>query len=70
MNTVGQPESNTQGKVIRFLRDVLGYTYLGNWKDRSNNRNIERELLKAWLARQGHDTNLIGKASTMLLMSN
>ena len=61
-NAVGQPELNTQWKVIAFLRDVLGYTYLGNWKDRSNNLNIERELLEAWLAHQGHDTNLIVKA--------
>ena len=62
MNAVGQPEFSTQGKVIAFLRDTLDYIYLGNWKDRSNNRNIERELLEDWLAHQGHETNLIGKA--------
>ena len=62
MNTVGQPEITTQGKVIAFLRDALGYTYLGNWKDRANNRNIERELVEDWLVRQGHDDNLIAKA--------
>ena len=62
MNTVGQPEFATQGKVIAFLRDVLGYTYLGNWKDRPNNRSIESGLLSDWLAGQGHDASLIGKA--------
>ena len=62
MNGVGQPEFTTQEKVIAFLRDVLGYTYLGNWKDRANNRNIERELVEDWLVRQGHDENLIAKA--------
>ena len=66
MNTVGQPEFTTQGKVIAFLRDVLGYVYLGNWKDRANNRNIEREFVEDWLASQGHDDNLIGKALSEL----
>ena len=59
MSTVGQPEFTTQEKVIAFLRDALGYTYLGNWKDRANNRNIEREFVEDWLAGQGHDDNLI-----------
>ena len=62
MDTVGQPEFTTQGKVIAFLRDVLGYVYLGNWKDRANNRNIEREFVEDWLASQEHDDNLIAKA--------
>ena len=61
MSAVGQPEFTTQGKVIAFLRDALGYTYSGNWKDRANNRNIEREFVQDWLASQGHDANLIGK---------
>ena len=62
MNAVGQPEFTTQGKVIAFLRDTLGYIYLGNWKDRANNRNIEREFVEDWLASRGHDDNLIAKA--------
>ena len=61
MSPVGQPEFTTQGKVIAFLRDALGYTYLGNWKDRTNNRNIEREFVEDWLASQGHDDNLIAR---------
>ena len=60
-NTVGQPKITTQGKVIAFLRDALGYTYLGNWKDRANNRNIEREFVEDWLASQRHDDNLIAR---------
>ena len=59
MNTVGQPEFTTQKKVIAFLRDAMGYTYLGNWKDRENNRNIERDFVEDWLTSQGHDDNLI-----------
>ena len=61
MNTVGQPEFNTQGNVVDFMRDALGYDYLGNWTNRPNNRNIEREYLTDRLAGQGHDASIIGK---------
>ena len=37
--------------------------YLGNWKDRANNRNIERGYVKDWLASQGHDDNLDRKSA-------
>ena len=62
MSTVGQSEFTTQTKVIAFLRDVLGYFYLGNWKERANNSNIEREFVEDWLSSQGHDDNLIKRA--------
>ena len=45
MNTVGQREILTQQRVLAFFRDSRGYTYLGDWQDRPNNRNIESDLL-------------------------
>ena len=48
MNTVGQREILTQQRVLAFFRDFLGYTYLGDWQDRPNNRNIESDLLTDW----------------------
>ena len=47
MSAVGEREICTQQRVVEFFRDALGYTYLGNWKDRAHNRNIENELLAA-----------------------
>ena len=44
-----QPESATQGRVIELFRETLGYDYLGNWKDRDGNRNVEEALLRAFL---------------------
>ena len=41
MNTIGQREFLTQRRVISFFQLVLGYNSLGNWKDRTGNRNIE-----------------------------
>ena len=53
MSTVGQKERKTQQRVVKLFRDTLGYSYLGNWEDREENRNIEPERLRAWLEKQG-----------------
>ena len=66
MPVVGDLEVTAQKRVISFFRDHLGYRYLGNWRDRSNNRNIEAELVTRFLKRQGHDPALIAKARDRL----
>ena len=62
MTSVGALEIQTQRDVIRHFRDHLGYTYLGNWHERDNNRNIEAEFLTRFLKCQGHSRVLITKA--------
>jgi type I restriction enzyme R subunit len=62
MSTVGQKERATQNRVIKLLQKSLGYKYLGNWEERSSNRNIEEEYLRSFLKRQGYSKTLIGKA--------
>ncbi len=62
MTTVGELERETQRRVIQHFRDHLGYTFLGNWHERANNRNIETELLTRFLKRQDHTPALITKA--------
>ena len=67
MNTVGEREIRTQERVIAFFRDALGYTYLGNWQDNSEeNSNILPEDLADWLRRQGYDNDIIAKALDQL----
>jgi len=61
MSTVGQREIRTQQRVIRFCRDELGYSYLGHWKDRPDNRNIEESLLTDWLKGRGRSDRIIKK---------
>ena len=59
--SVGQVEKRTQARVVKLFREKLRYDYLGNWIDREDNRNIEPELIRAFLKKQGHDDSLIGK---------
>lgn len=61
-SNVGQREIHTQRGVIDFLRDTLGYRYLGNWTDRPDNSSIEPDVLRDWLRRRGHEDRLIDKA--------
>lgn len=42
MATVGQIERITQNRMVELFKDQLGYRYLGNWEDRENNSNIEK----------------------------
>ena len=63
MNTVGQAERPVQDDVVSFFHDKLGYGYLGNWKDRPDNRNIEEGYLRAFLKeKQGYESGLINRA--------
>ena len=62
MTAVGEREARTQRRVVGFFRDALGYDYLGHWRDRPGNGNVEKELLAGWLRRQGHDEGIIAKA--------
>ena len=66
MNTVGQREIFTQQKVISLFKDALGYEFLGNWKGRFENSNVEEEILKGWLQRQGHSPKLIERVLVQL----
>jgi type I restriction enzyme R subunit len=61
VSTVGQRERITQNRVVKLFQTHLGYTYLGNWEHRPNNRNIEPDQLRPWLARQGVSAPLIDK---------
>jgi type I restriction enzyme R subunit len=66
VNKVGQIEKRTQQRVVKLFRDTLGYDYLGNWTDRIGNRNVEPDLLTAWLKKRGVDEALITRALHLL----
>ncbi len=62
MSKIGQRERATQDRVVRLFRQQLKYEYFGNWEERLDNRNIEPDLLKAFLKRSGYADNIIAKA--------
>ncbi len=66
MSKVGQQERATQIRVVNLFRDQLGYDYLGHWKDRHGNANIEENLVRAYLEEQGYDDALIDRALYLL----
>jgi type I restriction enzyme, R subunit len=58
----GKPEIATQDRVRALFCDRLDYAYLGFWKDRAGNSNIEEGLLTANLKRRGYSPALIAGA--------
>lgn len=59
---VGKSERATQNRVVKLLRDELGYRYLGNWEDRENNSNIDEKILSEYLEKAGYSEAHISKA--------
>ena len=62
MSQVGQRERATQTRVVRLFREQLGYHYLGDWQEQERSSPIEKNLLTAWLKRQGVSDTLINRA--------
>lgn len=62
MSKVGQKEILTQKRLVRLLKDTLNYAYLGDWRDRPDNDNVEQDLLRTWLKRQGYSAKIIDRA--------
>ena len=63
MSQVGERERLTQNRTINFFQKKLHWQYLGNWKDREGNSNIEEHHLRSFLKdRQGYAEDLIRKA--------
>jgi type I restriction enzyme R subunit len=62
MTTVGQIELLTQKRVISLFQNKLHYKYLGNWEDRENNTNIEKDILRKYLSDRGYNKSLIDQA--------
>ena len=62
MSNINALERVTQNRIVKLFQDKLNYTYLGDWQDRPNNKNIEVSLLTKWLTDRGTSSMLISKA--------
>ncbi|MEI6638265.1 MAG: type I restriction endonuclease, partial [Chlorobium sp.] len=54
LTTIGNSERETQNRVLALFTNELDYRFLGDWKDREGNSNIEESLLTAYLLRNGY----------------
>ena len=59
---VGQIERITQARIVELFKSQLKYDYLGNWEEREGNSNIEVDLLRGFLERNGYNKRLIDRA--------
>lgn len=66
MIAIGQPERETQNRIIKLFVDELGYRYLGDCSDRENNSNIEEKILTDWLVGNGYSTEQANRAIYLL----
>ena len=69
MPNIGDSERKTQNRVVKFFRDKLHYTDLGNLHD-SVNSNIMQDKLLAWLAKQGYSEKLASNAVDALVKAS
>ena len=61
MSDIGQIERKTQNRVVRLLRDQLGYEYAGNLED-AENGNVMVDVLTEYLHGCGYSDALVTKA--------
>jgi type I restriction enzyme R subunit len=66
MSAIVKPERETQNRVVALFRDALNYRHLGKRSDRSNNSNIDEELLAAHLVQSGYTLDQISRAIYLL----
>jgi len=66
MSDVGKSERATQNRIVKLLDEELGYRYLGNWEHRSGNANIETDVLRDFLTKQGYDASQIARTLDQL----
>jgi type I restriction enzyme R subunit len=67
MPGVGEIERITHNRVVKFFKNVLGYEYLGEWSDRENNSNVERDYLFPFLTKtMGYEADLANRAIDLL----
>ncbi len=64
--SIGQPERETQNRIINLFHDELQYNYLGDWTHREGNSNIEEPYLTAYLKKRGYTPELIARAIHLL----
>jgi type I restriction enzyme R subunit len=67
---IGEKERNTQNRLIKLFTDKLGYSYIGNLRDKLNNSNIVESLLEKSLKERQHCSQEEIKKSHLSITTN
>ena len=67
MPNIGDAERKTQNRVVKFFREKLHYTYLGDLHDVDDNSNVIEEKLVANLEKRGYSSAVAKKAVSVSL---
>jgi type I restriction enzyme, R subunit len=62
MSNIAKKEKVTQQRVVHLLREQLEWKYLGDFHKRESNQNVEPELFRSYLTKQGYDASLVDRA--------
>ena len=70
-DAINKPERETQNRIVQLFTepsfpDYLGYHYLGNLEDKTDNSNIVEEKLQSYLEAKGYSTEQIHRATHYL----
>jgi type I restriction enzyme R subunit len=65
MSDIGQIERKTQNRLVKLLREQLGYEYAGNLEDKSNG-NVMVDMLTSYLLGRDYSSALVTKALEVL----
>lgn len=65
MSEIGESERYSQNRIVELFKEQLQYAYLGNWKEREGNSNIEEAELRKFLKGK-YSNELINKAIVAL----
>jgi type I restriction enzyme, R subunit len=66
MEFKAEQEIKTQDRIVKVFKEKLNYDYLGDWKERENNTNIEDDILTKNLKNRGYNTIQINLAINKL----
>ncbi|HBN04275.1 MAG TPA: restriction endonuclease subunit R, partial [Bacteroidales bacterium] len=68
MAEIGALEVVTQNRLVNLFQKDLGYIYIGNLEDRTDNSNINETLLREYLVSKKYNENQINQAIRQLLL--
>ena len=62
MSEIGARDCVTQKRLLGLFENILGYNYIRDLTDRTDNSNIDEVRLREWLGGRGYNNNQVSQA--------